>query len=101
MDANAHDVAWLYEIGINLFERLVSDDTDRRSSAGVAAASTYNQRGVMTPIPNEASLGLTRCTRIDKGSGSLTASRQLEMDSLCAGLAPQPAAGISAVFFRL
>src|SRR5437899_697365 len=40
-------------------------------SAGVAAARTYNQRGVITPIPNEVSLGLTRCTRITERSGSL------------------------------
>jgi hypothetical protein len=46
--------------------------------AGVAAASTYNQRGVMTPIPNEASLGLTRCTRIDKNSGFLISLRCAE-----------------------
>ena len=27
---------------------------------GVAWASTYNQRGVMTPMPNDTSLGFTR-----------------------------------------
>ncbi len=31
---------------------------------GVAAANTYSQRGVMTAVPNETSLGLTRCTRM-------------------------------------
>ena len=30
---------------------------------GVAAASTYCQRGVMTAVPNETLLGLIRCTR--------------------------------------
>ncbi len=31
--------------------------------SGVAAASTYNHRGVITAVPNDKSLGLTRCTR--------------------------------------
>src|SRR5690606_10520115 len=31
--------------------------------SGVAAASTYGQRGVMTAVPKARSLGLTRCTR--------------------------------------
>src|SRR5262245_7380131 len=30
--------------------------------SGVAAASTYSQRGVMTPIPNDTWLGFTRWT---------------------------------------
>src|SRR6266576_4004085 len=29
---------------------------------GVAPASTYNQRGVITAVPKAVSLGLTRCT---------------------------------------
>jgi hypothetical protein len=29
----------------------------------VAAASTYSQRGVMTAVPKDRSLGLTRCMR--------------------------------------
>ena len=60
MDADAHNVAGLYAIGLNLFKRLIRDQQDRRTRAGVAAASTYSQRGVITPIPNEVSLGLTR-----------------------------------------
>src|SRR5271157_1246210 len=31
---------------------------------GVAAASTKSQRGVMTAVPKDVSLGLTRCTLI-------------------------------------
>ena len=38
--------------------------------AGVAAASTKSQRGVMTPTPKETWLGLTRCTRIEIGGSS-------------------------------
>jgi hypothetical protein len=33
--------------------------------AGVADASTYIQRGVITAVPKERSLGLTRWTRIE------------------------------------
>src|SRR5208282_2338012 len=33
------------------------------TTAGVAAASTKSQRGVMTAVPKELSLGLTRWTR--------------------------------------
>src|SRR5262245_36865227 len=32
-------------------------------SAGVAPASTYSQRGVITAVPNDRSLGLIRWTR--------------------------------------
>src|SRR3989338_2728594 len=32
--------------------------------SGVAAASTYSQRGVITPTPNAKALGLMRCTFI-------------------------------------
>src|SRR6187402_2317768 len=38
--------------------------------AGVAAASTKSQRGVMTPTPKETWLGLTRWTRIGIGGSS-------------------------------
>src|SRR5208282_4010202 len=34
------------------------------TTAGVAAASTKSQRGVMTAVPKELSLGLTRWTRM-------------------------------------
>src|SRR5262252_3121609 len=36
--------------------------------SGVAAASTYSHRGVMTPTPNERLLGLMRCTFIQTPS---------------------------------
>src|ERR1700722_143590 len=36
--------------------------------SGVAAASTYNHRGVMTPTPNANALGLMRCTFIQSDS---------------------------------
>ena len=74
MDADAHDVAGLDELGLNLFQCFVSNDRIA-VLAGVAAASTYNQRGVITPIPNDVSLGLTKWTRIDKGSFPLFAAR--------------------------
>src|SRR5712691_9177087 len=32
--------------------------------SGVAPASTYSQRGVITPMPNDTWLGLTRCIDI-------------------------------------
>src|SRR4051812_46966445 len=36
--------------------------------SGVAAASTYNHRGVITPTPNAKALGLMRCTLINQDS---------------------------------
>src|SRR6187455_309143 len=36
-------------------------------ASGVAEASTYSQRGVMTPMPNETGLGFTRKTVIGSG----------------------------------
>src|SRR5215471_347388 len=36
--------------------------------SGVAAASTYSHRGVMTPTPNDRLLGLMRCTFIQTPS---------------------------------
>jgi hypothetical protein len=47
-------------------------------AAGVAEARTYSQRGVMTAVPKEMSLGLTRCTRIPLG-GVAGAERRLTM----------------------
>src|SRR3954467_10623301 len=36
--------------------------------SGVAAASTYSHRGVITPTPNAKALGLMRCTLINQDS---------------------------------
>src|SRR5262245_21852172 len=49
-------------VGLN-GSRVSSTILGAPKSAGVAAASTYGQRGVITAVPNERSLGLTRCTR--------------------------------------
>src|SRR5260370_17150626 len=37
---------------------------------GVAEASTYSQRGVITAVPNEISLGFTRWTRMPLGTAA-------------------------------
>jgi hypothetical protein len=42
-----------------LLERLI-DENGISDDGGVAAASTKSQRGVMTAVPKELSLGLTR-----------------------------------------
>ena len=57
--ADANDVAGLDGLGHDLLERFIDEDgiADR---PGVAAASTKSQRGVMTAVPKELSLGLTR-----------------------------------------
>ena len=64
VDADADDVAGLDGLGYNGFQRLVNDQRIA-ILRGVAAASTYSHRGVITPIPNATSLGLTKCTRIN------------------------------------
>ena len=60
VDADADDVTRLDRREVERLERFVGDDAGRRTPAGVAAAMTNSQRGVMTPTPNETWLGLTR-----------------------------------------
>src|SRR6185312_5251488 len=54
--------------GLMLSGTILSSDSSTRMGApadsGVAAASTNSHRGVMTAVPNELSLGLTRWTLI-------------------------------------
>ena len=59
VNADADDVAGLDGGEVDRLERFVDDD-GIAELGGVAAASTYSQRGVMTPTPNETWLGLTR-----------------------------------------
>src|SRR5579864_8891279 len=47
-----------------------SQMTASPKALGVADARTYSQRGVITAVPNEISLGLTRCTRIPLGTAA-------------------------------
>src|SRR5580658_9100995 len=53
---------------------ICSSDSSTRigspASRGVAAASTNSHRGVMTAVPKELSLGLTRCTLIESNLSS-------------------------------
>ena len=63
VDADADDVAWLHCCGSKSWS-VSSQMTGSPKRAGVAAASTYSQRGVMTAMPNETWLGFTRKTRI-------------------------------------
>ncbi len=60
VDANAHNVARLDGLRNNLFERFVHENGVADLKAGVAGARTNSQRGVMTAVPKELSLGLTR-----------------------------------------
>ena len=46
-------------LGVERLERLVNDSGAPYRS-GVTAARMYSQRGVMTAVPNDTSLGLTR-----------------------------------------
>src|SRR5271167_3781182 len=55
-----------------------SQMTASPKALGVAEARTYSQRGVMTAVPNEMSLGFTRCTRIPFGTAAV-AERKLTM----------------------
>src|SRR5579864_654105 len=48
----------------SIFSRVSSTSTGSPNSLGVAPASTYSQRGVITAVPKETSLGLTRWTFI-------------------------------------
>src|SRR5262245_45290208 len=48
--------------------RVSSTTNGSPNRAGVAAARTYIHRGVMTDIPNDRSLGLTRCICIERDS---------------------------------
>src|SRR5437762_8042813 len=57
VDADAHNVARLNLVRVCRDKGLVQASPKIR---GVAAASTYNQRGVMTAVPKETSLGLMR-----------------------------------------
>ena len=52
VDADADDVAGAMIDGIERLERLVGDDRIAESR-GRRPASTYSQRGVMTPMPND------------------------------------------------
>jgi hypothetical protein len=52
VDADADDVAGLDGFGEDLLKGFVDD--------GVAAARTKSQRGVITAVPKELSLGFTR-----------------------------------------
>jgi hypothetical protein len=65
------------------FTRHASDLHPSQSIARRDANAHY----VMTPIPNEASLGLTRCTRRDKSSGFLISLR-FTADARSSPLAP-------------
>ena len=59
VDADADDVAGAMaskSIGSSVSSMTLGSPYPR----GVAAASTYSQRGVITAVPNEISLGLTR-----------------------------------------
>jgi hypothetical protein len=59
MDADADHVARLHESS-SIGSRVSSTRSGVPWRAGVAAASTYCQRGVMTAVPKDTSLGLTR-----------------------------------------
>ena len=59
MDADADDVAGCTLAGSNR-SSVSSTMTGSPKRSGVAAASTKSQRGVMTAIPNDTSLGFTR-----------------------------------------
>ena len=59
MDAYADNIAGMNGIEVHSLQRLVRDD-GVAAIGGVAATSTYSQRGVITPMPNEVSLGLIR-----------------------------------------
>ena len=60
VDADADDVARLDSFEVDRLERLVAEHGIAETPAGVAAASTYSHRGVMTAVPKETSLGLIR-----------------------------------------
>ena len=62
VDADADNIADSYRFRVDLFERLVDQD-GLPATLGVAAARTKSQRGVITAVPKELSLGLTRWTR--------------------------------------
>ena len=59
MDADAHDISGSDALRLDLLQRLVYQDRIARDF-GVAAASTKSQRGVITAVPKELSLGFTR-----------------------------------------
>ena len=67
MNANAHNVTRTRHSPSRMDSSVSSTITGVPYCAGVAAASTYNQRGVITAVPKEMSEGLTMCMRIDAG----------------------------------
>ena len=59
VDADADNIAGLNLIRVHRLQGLV-DQEGSPKLAGVAAARTYSQRGVITAVPKETSLGLIR-----------------------------------------
>ena len=62
MNSYSYCVSWLDPSRIQALQSLIADLWIAVRRAGVACASTYSQRGVITAVPNDVSLGLTKCT---------------------------------------